>query len=100
MSMLNGKVHVITSPKLVSAVNRNSKALAFNPFVAQLGRRITGHDEVTSRIAQHNLDGEQGPGYVTDVHDGIVTALSLGRSRGYDLCNASRSFKIHAGSWE
>ena len=57
--MLNGKVYIVTSPELVSAVNRNSKALAFNSFIAQLGKRITSHDEATSRIVQHNLNGEQ-----------------------------------------
>jgi len=78
--MLNGKVYVITSPNLVSAVNRNSKVLAFNPFIAQLGKRITGHDEATSRIVQHNLNGENGSGYVIEVHDGIVTALAPGEN--------------------
>jgi len=77
--MLNGKVYIVTSPDLVSAVNRNSKALAFNPFIAQLGKRITGHDEATSQIVQHNLNGEQGPGYVIEVHDGLVAALSPGK---------------------
>jgi hypothetical protein len=77
--MLNGKVYVVTSPELVSAVNRNSKALAFNPFIAQLGKRITGHDEETSRIVQHNLNGEEGSGYVIEVHDGIVAALGPGK---------------------
>ena len=77
--MLNGKVYIVTSPDLISAVNRNSKALAFNPFIAQLGKRITGHDEHTSQIVQHNLNGEQGPGYVTEVHDGLVAALAPGK---------------------
>ena len=77
--MLNGKVYIVTSPDLVSAVNRNSKALAFNPFIAQLGKRITGHDEATSQIVQHNLNGEQGPGYVIEVHDGHLAALSPGK---------------------
>lgn len=76
--MLTGKVYVVTSPDLVAAVNRNSKTLAFNPFIAELGKRITGHDEATGRIVQHSLNGEQGPGYVIDVHDGIVAALEPG----------------------
>ncbi|KAL8948340.1 MAG: hypothetical protein Q9222_005469 [Ikaeria aurantiellina] len=80
LNVLNSKIYVITSPDLISAVNRNSKALALNPFIAQLGKRITGHDEVTSRIVQHNLNGEEGPGYVIDVHDRIVTALSPGHN--------------------
>lgn len=80
LNMLNGKVYTITSPNLVSAVNRNSKVLAFNPFIAQLGKRITGHDEATSRTVQHNLNGENGSGYVIEVHDGIVAALAPGKN--------------------
>lgn len=76
--MLNGKVYVVTSLELVNAVNRNSKILAFNPFIAQIGKRITGHDEATSQIVQHNLNGENGPGYVTDIHDETVASLAPG----------------------
>ena len=78
--MLNGKVYIVTSPELVSAVNRNSKSLAFNPFIAQLGKRITGHDEATSKIVQHNLNGDEGPGYVVEVHDGLVASLAPGKA--------------------
>ena len=74
------KVYVVTSPALVSTVNRNSRTLAFNPFIALLGKRITGHDEATSKIVQHNLNGEEGPGYVIDVHDGTAAALAPGKS--------------------
>ena len=77
--MLSGKVYVVTSPGLITAVNRTSKALAFNPFIAQLGKRITGHGEATSKIVQHNLNGENGPGYVIEVHDGLVAALAPGK---------------------
>jgi hypothetical protein len=76
--MLNGKVYVVTSGDLVNAINRNSRVLAFNPFIAQLGKRITGHDEATSRVVQHNLNGENGPGYVTEIHDGTVSSLAPG----------------------
>ena len=78
LNMLSGKVYVVTSPALVNAVNRNSKKIAFNPFIAMLGKRITGHDEATSQIVQHNLNGEHGSGYVIDVHDRIVAALAPG----------------------
>lgn len=78
--MLSGKVYIVTSPELVNAVNRNSKKIAFNPFVAMLGKRITGHDQDTSEIVQHNLNGEHGPGYVIDVHDRIVASLAPGEN--------------------
>ena len=73
------KVYVVTSPALVNAVNRNSKKIAFNPFIAQLGKRMTGHDEATGQIVQHNLNGEDGHGYVIDVHDGTVASLAPGK---------------------
>lgn len=81
--MLNGKIYVVTAPDLITAVNRNAKALAFNPFIAQLAKRITGHSEATSRIVQRNLNGEEGPGYVTEVHDGMVAALAPGKDLEY-----------------
>ena len=90
--MLNGKVYVVISPDLITAVNRNSKALAFNPFIAQLGKRITGHSDATSQIVQHNLNGEDGPGYVIEVHDGLVAALSPGR----DLEHMTEAMLIEA----
>lgn len=91
LNMLNGKVYVVTSPDLVNAVNRNSKKIAFNPFVAMLGKRITGHDEDTSRIVQHNLNGEHGPGYVIDVHDRIVASLAP----GMDLQQTTKAMLSH-----
>ena len=93
--MLNGKVYVVTSIDLVNAVNRNSKVLAFNPFIAQLGKRITGHDEATSRIVQHNLNGESGPGYVTDIHDGSFVSLAPGES----LENMTRAMLVEASTY-
>ena len=77
--MLNMKLYVVTSPALVSAVNRNSKSIAFNPFIAALGKRMTGHDEATGQIVQHNLNGENGPGYVIQLHDDTVASLAPGK---------------------
>ena len=34
--MLKEKVYVITDPELVNAINRASRVLVFNPFIAQL----------------------------------------------------------------
>ena len=58
----------------------NHQSVAAASFIAQLGKRITGHDEATSRIVQHNLNGDEGPGYVTEVHDKIVAALTPGKA--------------------
>ena len=93
--MLSGKVYIVTSPDLVNAVNRNSKKIAFNPFVAMLGKRITGHDEDTSRIVQHNLNGEHGRGYVIDVHDRIVASLAPGK----DLQQTTKAMLLHLSTY-
>ncbi|KAL8772872.1 MAG: hypothetical protein Q9194_004495 [Teloschistes cf. exilis] len=85
--MLSGKTYVVTSIDLVNAVNRNSKVLAFNPFIAFLGKRITGHDETTSRIVQHNLNGENGQGYVIEIHDGTVSSLASGPALNHMTAN-------------
>ncbi|KAL8774140.1 MAG: hypothetical protein Q9209_001248 [Squamulea sp. 1 TL-2023] len=74
--MLNGKIYVVTSPELVNAVYRNSRVLAFNPCIAQIGKRITGHDEATSGIVQHNLNGESGLGCVMEIHNYTIAALA------------------------
>ena len=93
--MLNGKVYIVTSPDLVNAVNRNSKKIAFNPFIAILGKRITDHDEDTSQIVQHNLNGESGPGYVTDVHDCTVVSLAPGN----DLQQTTKAMLSHISTY-
>ena len=67
---------MVTSSELVNAVNRSSRTLAFRPFVAPFGKRISGHDEVTYRIIQCNLHGS--PDYYTDIHDGSVASLAPG----------------------
>ena len=78
--MLKGKVYIITAPELVSAVNRSSKTLAFNPFISEVGKRMTGHDEATTKVVQYNLNGENGIGYVIDIHDGHIAALAPGHN--------------------
>ena len=98
--MLNGKVYIVTDPDLVSAVNRNSKTLAFNPFIAQLGKRITGHDEATSQIVQRNLNGESGFGYVIEVHDGIVAALAPGKNLEDMILPFLRAVSTHLDALE
>ena len=52
--------------------------MAFNPFIARLGKRITGYDQATSQILQQNLNGENGPGYVTQIHNKTVSSLAPG----------------------
>lgn len=81
LHVLNGKIYVVTSPDLVNAVSRNSASIAFNPFIAQLGKRLTGADEATMAIVADNLNCEDGHwGFVTQTHDDTITAMAPGES--------------------
>lgn len=78
--MLSAKLYVVQSPELVTAVSRNSKSLSFNPFISEIGIRLTEADQATRVIIDDNLNGERGPwGYVVEVHDRTVEALNLGK---------------------
>lgn len=64
----------------MTAVSRNSKSLSFNPFISEIGIRLTEADQATRAIIDDNLDGERGPwGYVVEVHDRSVEAMKLGK---------------------
>ncbi|MCJ1310073.1 hypothetical protein MMC25_003734 [Agyrium rufum] len=77
--MLSGRVHIVTSPHLVAVVGRSAKTLPFNPFIAQLGARLTGADPATRAIINTNTNGEDGHwGYVIEIHDRTVIALRPG----------------------
>ena len=81
LHVLNGKIYVVTSPDLVNAVSRNSASIAFNPFIAQLGKRLTGADKATMAIVSDNLNCENGHwGFVTQTHDDTITAMAPGES--------------------
>lgn len=72
---------MVTSPELVNAVSRSSASIAFNPFIAQLGKRLTGIDEATMTIICDNLNGETGHwGLVLETHDETIAAMAPGES--------------------
>ena len=76
----------MTGPELVNAVSRNSKTLTFNPFISEVGVRLTGVDAACRRIIDDNLDGKRGSwGYVIEVHD--RTVIALGNGPGQDQIN-------------
>ena len=69
----------MTSPDLVSLVSRNSKAISFNPFIAELEIRLTGCSDDGRKIIEHNIDGTHGKdGCVVETHDRTVAALAPG----------------------
>jgi hypothetical protein len=56
MPMLNGRVYVVTSPPVISLVQRHAKTLSFEPIVVQLTDRIATMDPGTSAIIARNYD--------------------------------------------
>lgn len=115
LNALSKKLYVVTSPELVTAVSRNSKSLSFNPFISEVGVRLTRPDEPTKAIINDNLNGDRGQwGYVLEVHDLTVTALGPGQGldcmtqsmliqtaahlRSSEIEFAKRSIKLYAWS--
>ena len=60
-----------------------------------LRKCIAGHDENTSQTVQHDLNGENGPGYVIDVHDRIVASLAPGK----DLQKTTKAMVSHTSTY-
>ena len=86
LNTMNSKTYVVTSPELITSVNRNSKTLNFNPFIAQLGSRLTSLDAPTMSIIHDNLVGQSGNhGYVLGLHDAANGSMAPGE--GLDHMN-------------
>ena len=83
---MSSKSYVVTSPELITSVNRNSKTLNFNPFIAELGSRLTNLDAPTMSIINDNLVGQHGNhGYVLGLHDAANGSMAPGE--GLDHMN-------------
>lgn len=80
LNTLSTKLYVVTGAELVVAVSRNSKSLSFNPFISEIGVRLTRPEQKTIDIINDNLNGELGSwGYVSEIHDLTVSALGPGK---------------------
>ena len=78
--MLSGRAYVVTSPELVTAVQRNSKSLVFPPFVVSATTRMTGASKDGDVKVRKNLLGEEGEhGLYKDIHKGMFMALAPGK---------------------
>ena len=79
LKILSGKVYVITSPSIISLVSKNTKSISFNPFIAEVGIRLTHASKEARTIIERNVDGSEGKdSYVIEIHDCTVSALSVG----------------------
>ena len=79
LNIFSGKCYIVTSPRLISMIGKNSKTINFNPFVAEMGIRATHASEEARKIIEWNVDCSRGRiGYTVEVHDG--TAIALGQA--------------------
>ncbi|KAL8983471.1 MAG: hypothetical protein Q9205_002302 [Flavoplaca limonia] len=77
LQTLGKKVYVVNSPDLIAAVQKNAKALSFNPFVSFVSPRIFDAGDEANAIIHDNIDGEKGPwGLLHDTSRGMHIALA------------------------
>ena len=80
LPMATGRSYVVASPELVTAVQRNSKTLAFAPFVLKASSRMTRTSEEGNIEVAKNVMGEEGEhSLYRDTHKGMYMALAPGK---------------------
>lgn len=73
------RIYVVNSPSLISAVQRQYKALAFMPLVAKASVKVSRFSKTASDIINTNTNGEDGDwGYVMTFHDSLQPSLAPG----------------------
>ncbi|KAK2873642.1 hypothetical protein FQN49_002214 [Arthroderma sp. PD_2] len=85
MSMLNSKFYVISSTSLVSAIQRSSKALSFEPLLASAAERIAGVTEDGLKLLAGPCSSGSG-----SINGAIVHSMSQAMlGSGLDKMNAT-----------
>lgn len=84
LSVFGTKIHIVNSSKLVMAVNRNPKSLAFRSLGMKLTTRLLGPSKEATALALENAGGEQGDwgltiAIVREVHKGMAPGVDLDR---------------------
>ncbi|EAT85804.2 hypothetical protein SNOG_07153 [Parastagonospora nodorum SN15] len=73
------RIYVVNSPALMSAVQKQYKALAFMPLVADASVKVSRFSKTASDIINMNINGDDGNwGYVMTFHDAIQPSLAPG----------------------
>ncbi|KAI4273763.1 MAG: hypothetical protein L6R38_006256 [Xanthoria sp. 2 TBL-2021] len=77
LQTLGKRVYVVNSPDLIAAVQKNAKALSFNPFVSFMSPRVFDAGDEANAIIDDNIDGEKGQwGLLYDISRGMHNALA------------------------
>ncbi|KAL2045337.1 hypothetical protein N7G274_002420 [Stereocaulon virgatum] len=75
------KLYVVTSTKLIDAVQRQPKTLAFPPVGVKFAMSLAGSSKEANNIATDNINGEDGDyGLSMDFNKVVYPALSPGKS--------------------
>ncbi|KXL51043.1 MAG: hypothetical protein FE78DRAFT_84400 [Acidomyces sp. 'richmondensis'] len=77
---LTTRNYIVSSPTLVSLVQRNTKSLSFYSVIVEVTRRMCAFDEDASKIIFYNMNKEHGPdnSLMTVVHDMMNKNLAPG----------------------
>ena len=77
--MLNQRMYIVTSPELVVAIQRQTKSLSFQPFVAAMLPKLLLVDEKAMAIVKRNMEGDEGDwGLIPDTHRETWPTLAPG----------------------
>ena len=77
--MLNQRMYIVNSPELVVAVQRQTKSLTFQPFVAAMLPKLLLIDKDAMEIVKRNIDGDEGDwGLIPDTHKETWPAIAPG----------------------
>ena len=92
--MLNQRTYIVNSPELVIAVQRHTKSLSFQPFVAAMPPKLFLVDEKAREIVKRNMDADEASAE-SDRSDGTYSHEKidlLDEQRLYDKAPSSRLY--------
>ena len=79
LTILGGRIYVVTSPEFIAAVQRSSDTLSFNPYMAIFIDGITLPSKNGHAVLTLNLEGKEGDdGLQVETHQRMHAALARG----------------------
>lgn len=82
--MLNQRTYIVNSPELVIAVQRNTKTLSFQPFVAAMLPKLFLIDETAMNIVKRNMEADEGNwGLIPDTQRYVAGSSTRTSTRSY-----------------
>ncbi|KAF2232166.1 cytochrome P450 [Viridothelium virens] len=78
VNMPGQKMYIVASPKLIQAIEKHPKTLAYLPIEAKFVGRVCGISTAAQNIIEKNSNGEEDLGMLHDVHAAIRAPLAPG----------------------